>query len=241
MGDEPEKPNKLYKYLRVGSKGLRGLLERNEIYFSRPEELNDPFECKPFVSVPSKPKDIKAHARHLAQKHAEGRSIAEKRVLTRRAASRIASTDERAKTQYSIAEQSSFYCLSSVPDNLLMWAHYANEHRGCCIEFDVENLNNGWVFRAEPVQYMTDRPVIDIKWYGDRDKYNEIADRTFLSKSIDWEHEREFRIIKYDAAGIETIKAECVTGVIFGCRMNESDRDSLMSSRPACDKFFVMR
>ncbi len=204
-------------------------MERNEIYFSRPEAMNDPFECKPFVSVPRRPKDIKEHAKHLARKHASGLSISETNALVRRAASRIASPEERAKTQYSIANHSGFYCLSSVPDNLLMWAHYADEHRGCCIEFDVDNLNNGWVFRAEPVQYMTDRPVIDIKWYGDRDKYNEIADKTFLGKSVDWEHEREYRIIKYDSAGIETIKAECVSGVIFGCRMNERDRDWLLN------------
>ncbi|TOQ62498.1 hypothetical protein CGG93_22215, partial [Vibrio parahaemolyticus] len=40
-----------------------------------------------------------------------------------------------------------FFCLADKPDNNLMWSHYANSHKGFCLEWDVTKIN------AEPVTY----------------------------------------------------------------------------------------
>jgi Protein of unknown function (DUF2971) len=31
------------------------------------------------------------------------------------------------------------YCLTPDPTSILMWSHYADHHRGICLEFDVAN------------------------------------------------------------------------------------------------------
>src|ERR1700704_3968385 len=31
------------------------------------------------------------------------------------------------------------YCLTPIPHSILMWSHYADNHRGVCLEFDTAN------------------------------------------------------------------------------------------------------
>jgi len=43
-----------------------------------------------------------------------------------------------------------FYCLTPFADNTLMWSHYADNHRGICLEF---GKDNPLIEKARPVRY----------------------------------------------------------------------------------------
>lgn len=78
------------------------------------------------------------------------------------------------------------------PDDFLMWSHYADEHKGCCIELEItKQHNHGWGLIA--VKYQRTLPPIDKLSDVDRT-------RTILStKTPDWQNEHEVRAIKtYD-------------------------------------------
>lgn len=69
------------------------------------------------------------------------------------------------------------YCLSKLNDNLIMWAHYADSHKGFCIEFtdytdgelnelksngifpNVENSNLSIIRNAKKVEYKTSEEI----------------------------------------------------------------------------------
>lgn len=72
---------------------------------------------------------------------------------------------------------------SQYKDNILMWSHYANYHKGFCIEYNFYDVfpKFGDVF---PVTY--DNNVI---------QRNKLDMRFMLRKSEDWEYEYEWRII----------------------------------------------
>ena len=79
------------------------------------------------------------------------------------------------------------YCLTPVPNSTLMWSHYASNHRGICLEFDVVNQ----VFSlALPVRYHSTCP----KWMPHQVAQGEAAE-LLLTKSEDWSYEREYRIV----------------------------------------------
>lgn len=128
-----------------------------------------------------------------------------------------------------ICSQYRMFCFSEKWDSLLMWAHYARSHQGVCLKLrlDLSDLPNpgDWF---EPVRYSKHYPDI----YGEDVKAkDEQALRTlFLTKSVDWLYEKEWRYItRYnDCEHNKIIKAECVhfpnlevSAVYLGVRFNE--------------------
>ncbi|MFM5398523.1 DUF2971 domain-containing protein [Aeromonas veronii] len=92
--------------------------------------------------------------------------------------------------------------LSESPSNLLMWAHYANEHNGICIGFKNDFLEKNIAIKDSAtalkpirVHYSTTRPNEIL--YTDDPMYDlntQMIDH-ITNKSIEWEHEQEHRCI----------------------------------------------
>lgn len=132
-------------------------------------------------------------------------------------------------------------------DNLLMWSHYGDEHRGMAVEFDPRSL----FFREmlKPVTYSIKRyvgPSISL------DKVQpSIRSNLFLEKSSQWAAEKEWRIIDslitadclinpetfeeewqpkrvdlfpWEKPGLymKQVPAEAILSITFGCRVEES-------------------
>ncbi len=112
------------------------------------------------------------------------------------------------------------FCLSSVRDNILMWSHYADQHRGYCIEFSA--ADDAYMFgAAEPVSYSPEYPTIEFF----NPSIDEQIQLTFLRKYDGWAYEQEWRIIDTKrGSGFRPYPAMLFKGVIFGLRMPESDR-----------------
>jgi hypothetical protein len=91
------------------------------------------------------------------------------------------------------------YCLGPDSGNLLMWAHYADNHRGVCLEFDTRDEVMCFPLRVE---YSAQFPVM-------RAYTTDLVDNLvpLLSKSDVWAYEREYRLIaqeRGDATDHET-------------------------------------
>lgn len=136
-------------------------------------------------------------------------------------------------------------CLTEKPDNLLMWAHYSNGHRGFVIEFD--ETHSYFDRRTKPneirkhlkkVSYSKQRP--EILAYDSRMSESENLDtwinKFFWNKGDSWEYEQEWRMIdalndcqKKIRKGDEDIylfslPIDCIKGIILGCNMLEEDK-----------------
>ena len=108
-------------------------------------------------------------------------------------------------------------CLSEVPDDLLMWAHYADSHRGVCFQFD---SGSEFLRDAMQVTYQRSRPLID----PTMDTPNEMLERGLLTKSEHWKYEREWRLIAYRSGpGSYVFPHSTLTGVILGAQISKDD------------------
>ena len=92
--------------------------------------------------------------------------------------------------------------LSMTADNLLLWAHYAAEHRGLAVEIDPTGAEfNRHTLRdqdfesAGPVKYSSVRPKIP--------ETDEILFQHFFVKSPEWAYEREYRIVRKLESALE--------------------------------------
>lgn len=91
------------------------------------------------------------------------------------------------------------YCLTPVPDSILMWSHYGDNHRGIALEYSTNNPVFG---TAQEVTCLSSYP----RW-SPHDLQGNSGPLVLLTKSADWDYEREYRVIGL-AEGVERVVAE---------------------------------
>ena len=75
-----------------------------------------------------------------------------------------------------------------IPDDFLMWSHYANSHRGCCIEIKLTGQHNtNW--NIIPISYTTQLPKVEKNL---KDTINNIVS----VKNTIWNKEHEVRAVR---------------------------------------------
>lgn len=101
--------------------------------------------------------------------------------------------NEIVKSDYRIA------CFSETPYNLPMWNHYANGHRGICLEYDTLKFNYNPTLRQRlfPVYYQDRLPDI-LELMKDMDLKHlpkSLFDYILIHKLRDWSYEKEWRLV----------------------------------------------
>jgi hypothetical protein len=116
-------------------------------------------------------------------------------------------------------------------DSLLMWAHYAASHTGICVELrrDGPPMNLGL-----RVVYSRDYPQVDffeiaeaIEGSGPtaQSAQKKWVDAIFLTKSIDWCYEQEWRVLDtVGGRGPRSFNPELLTKVFLGCKLTTADK-----------------
>lgn len=87
------------------------------------------------------------------------------------------------------------FSLSATWKSGLMWSHYADEHRGICIEYDTRDQDHPTL---SPVDYRGPRALKASDLYRWKVQTNAEAERRifetyFYTKSNEWRYEREWR------------------------------------------------
>ncbi|MFQ2217622.1 DUF2971 domain-containing protein [Aeromonas enteropelogenes] len=96
--------------------------------------------------------------------------------------------------------------LSETPRNLLMWAHYANEHKGICIGYKCNlfdslpypisnHISNAESYTPVKVNYDNIRPQVISENHSEIDKVKSYVLQQLTTKSDDWMYEKEHRCI----------------------------------------------
>jgi hypothetical protein len=107
-------------------------------------------------------------------------------------------------------------CYSNNYINNLLWAHYANQHKGMCLVFEVPDEKSSELYK---VKYQKKFPEINLT--DDADTHEEIK-TIVTTKSIEWEYENEYRQIFIDKNMLYKYPGELVE-IIFGCRASIED------------------
>ena len=97
--------------------------------------------------------------------------------------------------------------------NPLLWAHYADSHRGICIGFSTASIPE--FAEAVSVQYSTSTPI----WRGDE---QDLTASVFSTKSLDWAYEEEWRIFSTGRPHFP-LKLSSISEVILGARIAPED------------------
>jgi hypothetical protein len=124
-------------------------------------------------------------------------------------------------------EKSGVCCFSESYSHQAMWAYYADNFRGICLEFDTNILLSAndfcWGNKFSQIRYSTERKIYAKDSLSIDLRQEDIA---ILTKSPDWEHEKEWRIFKKDSSGKTYYKKNAI---ILGARISKQDEDYIKS------------
>ena len=237
----------LYKY--VTDAGL-DILINQRIKATPPNQFNDAFEFQPlFEGQPSR-RMVKRHLRNKDALRAEydrdkaiGRTResfkaykVRMRDIHRQIVPEVASkvSHQFDASRHTMIDRLSkivgVICFSSVPDSLLMWAHYAHSHTGLVIGFDVLHPVFVETPRIAAVTYSHMRPIISLG--GTPISHEAAGWKALITKSTEWEYESEWRTttLLRNTAHVErngrieffaSMPAKAIKSVILGARASE--------------------
>ncbi len=222
-------PAYFYRY-RSLSAGAAEHVERtichSEFYFPKPASFNDPFDCRPSFQFEASDKEMASYFDHLLKKfkpqlNREQRRQESKSMLRdweRNPRNPAALKWVKQQHTERIAEQIGVLCLSGVKDDILMWSHYADSHRGICLEFDG---HSEFFANAQEVKYLPVRPRIN----PFRQSQEEMMEAALLTKAEHWKYEQEWRLVHYQkGSGVYRYPPVVLTGVILGAQISPHDK-----------------
>jgi len=202
------------------------MLKESKYYFAPVHTFNDPLDCavEPLYELPSIEKIIENQAKVLQDN--DGISLQEalrkSQIIRKIPIPELEKLLQRLRDdiQNMLRVELGILSLSEKNDNILMWSHYADYHKGFCIEFKRSQTNPLRV--SQPVQYVKEYPCFN---YFD-DLPGNIATKIILTKADSWSYEAEWRGIQ--KANSEVPYADdMITGIIFGLNMPEDHKNEI--------------
>lgn len=257
-------PQYLYRYRTIDEQGYNiTALIKDEIWGTSANLFNDPLDTQMFFS----PIKVKEEYLSLCK---QTREIESKLLSTGQFLNGSKMTDEHYKlianrkrlppdniieelieNAYSeilvdIKTQSYIACFTEELYSSLMWAHYANSHKGFVIEYSAKDL----LPNILPVRYSPDKiDATDLVFYcltyKLSSKYNlhsELKDillpsKILTTKTVDWKDEKEWRIFKQDPpildfekeykGGHQIIFKKSPTALYLGCRIEQTHEEKI--------------
>lgn len=209
-------PRYLYKYWSKSS--VIRFLNNHKIMFSQYKDFNDPFECSANIDTNNTPSEWADFLKSQGASPGEIQHIVSNMLINRHVAAKIIQ-----ESIHKTISESGIFCMTPKPDNLLMWAHYADQHKGVCVKFDL--LSDVATFNfPKSVDYSDDYYNINYM------RNQEMASQTIWHKSKDWAYEEEYRVVKPTYHGLCEINPDAVVEIIFGCRCPEEDEKDIRAA-----------
>ena len=202
----------VYKY-RGGTKEIieRDIqsLEENYFWSSSIDALNDPWET--IVKSDKFEKQSKSLGWLLNQKRKDALSKVQDALMN------LLETLKKA----------GIYSLSGNALDEILWAHYANGHKGFCIEYDLDKLLNSYsgTFFSFPIIYTKNPPNIELKDIPSKNQ--ELIKKLAGYKSQRWSYEKEYRITT-NFSGPYYYEYDALKSIYFGLRMENDFKDLIM-------------
>lgn len=137
--------------------------------------------------------------------------------------------------RYPIDDTFHVVSLSTEYDNRLMWAHYANDHKGFCIEYDFNTVKGSDICSCVfPVVYSRIRPkylwraAFSAKSQDEKAAFEALM-LSLLTKDDVWSYEREWRILVSAGRHGSEISAPPISCIYLGALCNTRNKNRVLA------------
>lgn len=216
-----EIPPILYKYRDSENPNHLKIIENLELFFPSPKKFNDPFDCKipvKFQMFADNPDLAKVYVANFLDKNPDlfqGQNREE--IINNVPNTHLVDRDWLSKHEQDTTNQLNddigVFCFSEEFDNILLWSHYGQCHRGFCLGIDYAKLVDSSDFTTGgPVHYTNIYPNLSPLEDGLYNIYTQI-----FYKSLVWSYEKEYRLLKMKFANQNTaITPDMIKSIYLG-------------------------
>lgn len=213
----------LYKYRGYSARSFEMLIRR-ELYFASPTQLNDPYDCRMNV------RDSLSAA--VSRAHKLGNQVHSAKLQQLQ-------IDPLYESMARDLAGVGVFSLSRVPDSVLMWTHYSDDHSGFCAGFRLSDTftthqNPYQIIGATDVGYSANNPLIDFfekvvaaekppEW---EKFWLPLFSLGMAAKAKPWGYEKEVRVLRKEAGSVPFSPSELVE-IIFGLNMPSPHKETL--------------
>jgi hypothetical protein len=227
---EHPKTTKLYKYF-AKHEYVIDILKTGRIYYPKPDKFNDPFDCNIDIissvsrdefeqRIRSEGKELNKEAKEVEQKIGSLRNHDPGAIDEFRS-----KVKDGVKNVGKILKQQGVLCLSTIPDSIPMWSHYANGHNGICIELQRTPENALGSTATRPVCYAHAYP--EVSWTDLFESPGLLSETVMYTKSKKWKDEHEWRVFLTKGNIFHDLPGE-ITGVFFGLHTLQEHKQEIV-------------
>lgn len=193
-------PESLFRYRELDCRNIDSF-KKDKVWLSEPSKFNDPYDCllaalinsRELVSELLEKQENGIYSEFLKgiPKQIPAEDANKVREIQKGSIEQILG---RLRDMYHIC------CFSECNDSMLMWSHYANKHKGFCIEYAVnpepKDLVSQYLYPVLYTPRLYDNTAkVFSRWEKDPNSYNEFQNYFALIKFSDWSYEKEWRLI----------------------------------------------
>lgn len=133
-------------------------------------------------------------------------------------------------------------CLSEVNDSVSMWAYYTDNHTGAVLQFEASDELDSSLLLAHAVTYSDSPPALPPKEAWARAlvsrepiDWQEYFKEYHYVKSMQWSHEREWRVVSYSAANevglfsYKNFSPRELSAVFLGAKMSRREETAILN------------
>lgn len=211
----------LYRYRPINSNEIEAL-EMGYLWHSPASDLNDPFEGSIKLKEIEQDTTLQISSQISISVNG-GDPEFEERIFEMQNVIKQSNDWYKRHFQWMLP-RTKVCCFSKSKNNKLMWSHYADNHQGMVLEYDI-SFDLDLFQYAIPVTYHEQLPEINFMAQEDKSIVSVLK-----NKSQDWSYEREVRIINDNPKGAPNkvaINPESLRSVIFGYRTSKEDRERI--------------
>lgn len=203
----------VYKYRGGALERDLNSLKNDEFWASNTSQLNDP--CEGLISIDDYQQQIE-NLKNIFYKHSTNLSLIEQSFQN------IINMKD---TKLGI------FSLSKTYNDELLWAHYANSHKGFCIEYDLELLlaKRNPKHRCFDVQYSNNIPTLSFSKILEKKDPDALIKTMLGYKSECWYYENELRIIT-EVQGSNSYDYRAVKAIYFGLKTPNEEIERVMET-----------
>ena len=211
-----------YKFRTCNKYLFQSLINEN-IGLTSPGYFNDPFDS-PILELLNNDEEFPQYIRQVYNDCLKVSCFSSYTKLPRLDKKTLQSIKNEKKTE------------DGIPDYLngLMWAHYADSHKGVCIKYHFPNSFTILGHNSDSVTcffYDITYSDSDICQYSKKDSIN-MKDAFFL-KGKQWEYENELRLLYFNMEGKEGFHSievkNCIEAVYFGLKCSKEDQSTIIN------------
>ncbi|WP_120366764.1 DUF2971 domain-containing protein [Acinetobacter cumulans] len=228
-----------YKYVSL-EKGLGalGIINDCTLGYNNPVNFNDPYDCMHAIDL-----DFTTFNKEKFEIIADGKIKATNWIKKKNQIQADLKKQICKDLTKDIRKHVAVTCFSTDPLNILMWSHYADNHKGFLVEFKFpkEYFHASFLHLKNfplPVRYTDEFPSIKLEWDFVKSRHNSsiwvnFSNKMLLTKAKCWGYENEFRMItdinKHEGNSLilKAFNPELISSLIIGSKISKDHQNAI--------------